>query len=106
MTTNGCYDRLVFKKISGLLGGNVRHMSTAAAPIDNNVLEFLKVCFCCPIIEGYGLTETSGGSSITWANDSVVGHVGGPLPCVKWRLQDVPEMSYYSTDKPYPRGEL
>ena len=106
MTTNGCYDRLVFKKIAGLLGGNVRHMSTAAAPIDNNVLEFLKVCFCCPIIEGYGLTETSGGSSITWANDPVVGHVGGPLPCVKWRLQDVPEMSYYSTDKPYPRGEL
>ncbi len=81
-------------------------MITASAPIDTNVLEFLKVCFCCPIIEGYGLTETSGGSSITWANDPVVGHVGGPLPCVKWRLQDVPEMSYYSTDKPYPRGEL
>jgi long-chain acyl-CoA synthetase len=57
-------------------------------------------------MEGYGLTETSGGSSITLPFDPVMGHVGGPLNCVKWRLQDVPEMSYFHTDKPYPRGEL
>ena len=44
------------------------------------------------MLEGYGLTETSGGSSVTWRNDPVVGHVGGPLACVKWRLLDVPEM--------------
>jgi len=81
-------------------------MITGSAPIDPAVLELLKVCFCCPFFEGYGLTETSGGSSVTLPNDPVTGHVGGPLPCVKWRLQDVPEMSYFSTDKPYPRGEL
>ena len=23
-----------------------------------------------------------------------------------WRLRDVPELGYYLTDKPYPRGEL
>ncbi len=81
-------------------------MITGSAPIDSNVLQLLRVCFCCPFMEGYGLTETSGGSSVTWPADPVVGHVGGPLPCVKWRLQDVPEMQYFSTDKPYPRGEL
>jgi long-chain acyl-CoA synthetase len=81
-------------------------MVTASAPIDPAVLEFLKVSFCCPFHEGYGLTESSGGSSITWANDPVAGHVGGPVPPVKWRLMDVPEMQYLSTDKPYPRGEL
>lgn len=70
------------------------------------MLEFFKVCFCCPVLEGYGLTETSGGASCTWANDPVAGHVGGPLSCVKWRLKDVPEMGYTSADKPYPRGEL
>ena len=66
----------------------------------------MKICFSCPVLEGYGLTETSGGSSVTWRNDPVVGHVGGPLACVKWRLKDVPEMQYLTTDKPYPRDEL
>jgi long-chain acyl-CoA synthetase len=89
-----------------MLGGQMKALITASAPIDPNVLEFLKVCFCVPMHEGYGLTETSGGSSCTWANDPVVGHVGGPVTCVKWRLMDVPEMQYFSTDKPYPRGEL
>ena len=81
-------------------------MITASAPIDPNVLDLLKVAFSCPVVEGYGLTETSGGSSFTKIEDPVTGHVGGPTQCVKWRIMDVPEMSYLSTDKPYPRGEL
>jgi long-chain acyl-CoA synthetase len=96
----------VFRKIAAMMGGNVRFMITGSAPIEPSVLELLKICFCCPFMEGYGLTETSGGSSVTWPNDPNTGHVGGPLPCVKWRLQDVEGMGYFSTDKPYPRGEL
>ena len=60
---------------------------------------------CCPFLEGYGLTETSGASSTSWIGDPTTGHVGGPLPCVKWRLMDLPEMGYLTTDNP-PRGEL
>lgn len=81
-------------------------MITASAPIDPNVLDLLKVAFCCPVVEGYGLTETSGGSSFTHPADAITGHVGGPTCCIKWRLMDIPEMSYLSSDKPYPRGEL
>jgi long-chain acyl-CoA synthetase len=105
-TRSGCYDKLIFNKISAMLGGNVRIMVTASAPIDKEVLNFLKVAFCCPIVEGYGLTEVSGGASVTATTDPVAGHVGGPLPCIKFRLKDVPEMEYLSTDKPYPRGEI
>jgi long-chain acyl-CoA synthetase len=57
-------------------------------------------------MEGYGLTEVSGGASVTFPEDPVSGHVGGPLRCVKWRIKDIPEMNYFSTDKPYPRGEI
>lgn len=88
------------------MGGRVRLMITGSAPIDQSVLEYLKICFCCPIHEGYGLTETSGGSTITKANDPVNGHVGAPIKYLRIKLKDVPEMGYHASDKPYPRGEI
>lgn len=48
------YDKIVFSKFKAFLGGNVRMMLTGASPISEEVINFLKVCFCCPIIEGYG----------------------------------------------------
>lgn len=96
----------MFKKTKAILGGNVRNMSSGSAPIDKDVLDFLKICFCAPISEAYGLTETSGASCITSVDDKLTGHVGGPSEAVKFRLKDLPEMSYLSTDKPYPRGEI
>lgn len=77
--TSGCYDKLVFNKMRALLGSEVKMMVTGSAPIDATVLNFLKICFCVPLLEGYGLTETSGGSSTTLAEDPKAGHVGGPL---------------------------
>ena len=104
--THGCWDTLVFKKMSALLGGQVRYMVTGSAPIDKTVIDFLKICFSCPIVEGYGLTESAAGTCIMDVDDAVTGHVGGPIEAVKFRLKDLPEMNYTSSDKPYPRGEI
>ena len=104
--THGCYDALVFKKTKALLGGNVRSMVTGSAPIDKAVIDYLKICFCCPIAEGYGLTESAAGSCVCAMDDPVTGHVGGPVESVKIRLKDLPEMNYLSSDLPYPRGEI
>jgi len=41
------WDCLVFNKVKAILGGNVRFMLTGSAPIGADVLELLKVCFCC-----------------------------------------------------------
>ena len=52
--THRVYDSTLLKKIRAILGGNVRLMSTGAAPINGEVLLFLKVAFSCQIHEGYG----------------------------------------------------
>lgn len=80
-------------------------MLTGSAPLAKDVLDFLKICFCCPFFEGYGMTETSAGSCLTIAGDPLSGHVGGPVANVKIRLRDIPEMGYLHTDNP-PRGEI
>ena len=52
-------------------------MISGSAPLLPEVQNFLKVCMCAPLIEGYGQTETTGAMFITDANDPVVRHVGG-----------------------------
>jgi len=100
------YDAIVCAKFKAFLGGRVRFMATGSAPISPEVLNFLKVCFCCPVVEGYGQTESCACSCISVPIDPIAGHVGGPLPCIKMRLADLPDMNYFSNDKPYPRGEI
>jgi len=103
--THGFYDKLVFKKVKQVLGGRVRLVVTASAPISGDVLDFLKVAFCCPILEAYGQTETSGASTATLPTESRSGHVGGPVGCVEIKLQSVPEMGYLTDSWP-PKGEI
>lgn len=95
----------MFKDIRNLTGGQVRIMITGSAPIAGEILTFLKAVFGCPLLEGFGQTETSAPASLTFAEDPTAGHVGGPINCVKFRLKDIPEMSYFATDE-NPRGEL
>jgi acyl-CoA synthetase (AMP-forming)/AMP-acid ligase II len=42
-----------------LLGGNVKYISSGAAPLTPEVHEILKICFSCEAIQGYGMTEVS-----------------------------------------------
>jgi long-chain acyl-CoA synthetase len=83
-----------------MLGGNVRVLGTASAPINPDIMKFLKVSFCAEMIEGYGMTESCGGSVGTVEGETSYGHVGGPNAGVKIRLKDVPEMNYYHTNTP------
>ena len=109
--THGCYDALVFKKMKAFLGGRVRICVTGSAPVNRDVLNFLKVAFCCPIIEAYGLTESTAAATGTRKEDPESGHVGGPIHCVEIKLVDVPDMNYTSHSKdeqghPAPAGEI
>uniref|UniRef100_A0A2C9WB40 Long-chain-fatty-acid--CoA ligase n=1 Tax=Manihot esculenta TaxID=3983 RepID=A0A2C9WB40_MANES len=100
------WDRLVFNKIRERLGGRVRFMGSGASPLSPDVMEFLKICFSCRVVEGYGMTETSCLISSIDEGDNLIGHVGSPNPACEIKLADVPEMNYTSDDQPYPRGEI
>lgn len=109
--THALYDKVVFGKFRETLGGRVRVMLTGSAPISKEVLNFLKVCFCVQIHEGYGQTESAAPASITWTKDPTCGHVGAPYPACDFKLVDIPDMNYTSEDKdehgnPMPRGEI
>jgi len=78
---------------------------TGSAPIAAEVIDFLKVCFCVPVLEGYGMTETCGGACGVLNTETIPGVVGGPNACMKIKLRDIPEMGYLSTNIP-PKGEI
>eukprot|EP00347_Sterkiella_histriomuscorum_P021352 403334285 len=110
-TTHAIYDGLVFNKFRAILGGRVRTMITGSAPISKEVLNFLKIAFCCPILEGYGQTECGAPATLTWSNDPQSGHVGSPFSACDIKLVDVPDMHYTSLDvdekgESHPRGEV
>ncbi|ORZ39192.1 hypothetical protein BCR44DRAFT_41242 [Catenaria anguillulae PL171] len=104
--THMIWDRLVFSKVQAALGGRAKFILTGSAPLSAEVMEFLRICFACEVMEGYGQTEACAAASCTWVGDYETGHVGAPIPCCEVKLIDVPEMNYRAIDLPYPRGEI
>jgi len=110
-TTHALYDKLVFGKVKAVLGGRVKTLFTAAAPINGDVLKFLKICFSATFYEIYGQTENSGAATYTKPGDPLIGHIGNVIPGIQAKVQDIPDMKYFATDKDeagnsLPRGEL
>ena len=73
------FDKLVFSKIRHAMGGKVEHAISGGAPLGTRLGHFFRG-IGVNILEGYGLTETTAGSTLnlTWAQK--IGSVGRPLP--------------------------
>jgi len=67
---------------------------------------FMNICFCCPVNQGYGLTETCAAGTCCDDEDLNTGHVGPPLMCNDVMLRDWKEGGYSTSNKPYPQGEV
>merc|ERR1712224_543140 len=97
-------DKIIFSKIKARLGGNVRLMIGGGAPLAPHVETFLRVAMCCPVVQGYGLTETAAASFVAVPDDmEMMSTIGVPFPSIEYRLEAVPEMNYYPSSNP-PRG--
>jgi fatty acid CoA ligase FadD9 len=81
-----------------LLGGRFVSAMTGSAPTSQEMKAFVESYLDIHLTEGYGSTETPGGILVD-------GQVRRP-PVIDYKLRDVPELGYFDTDRPHPRGEL
>jgi fatty acid CoA ligase FadD9 len=90
-------DRIMMEMRASFLGDRILLATLGSAPTPPEVVSFLRRCFDVPVIDGYGSTE---------AGPLTVDDVVDADVVMQWKLMDVPELGYRTTDQPYPRGEL
>ena len=90
-------------KIIGLFGGRLKTLVTGSAPVAPEILTFFREVLDCDVREGYGQTQTTAATFVTYEGDANYGHVGGINKSAEFKLVDVPEMNYTSESNP-PKG--
>jgi long-chain acyl-CoA synthetase len=99
-------EEVLFQNVRNLFGGNVEQCVTGAAPIAPEILEFFYACGV-PVMEGYGMTETSTSATVNTPEAYRFGSVGKPMSGVEAKIADDGELllrgpniftSYYKND--------
>ena len=80
-----------------LLGGRFIFAMTGSAPTSPELKVWVDALLEMPLLDGYGSTEAG---MVLFD-----GKVQRP-PVLDYKLVDVPDLGYFSTDQPHPRGEL
>jgi long-chain acyl-CoA synthetase len=77
----------LYSRVRGLFGGDIHRAVTGAAPIAPEILEFFYACGV-PVLEGWGMTETTGVGTVCTLDHVRFGTVGRPLPGVEIRIAE------------------
>src|SRR6476469_6510514 len=80
-----------------LLGGRYIFAMTGSAPTSPELKTWVESLLELHLLDGYGSTEAG---MVLFD-----GEIQRP-PVVGYKLVDVPDLGYFATDRPYPRGEL
>jgi fatty acid CoA ligase FadD9 len=80
-----------------LLGGRFIIAMTGSAPISAELTAWVESVLQMRLVDGYGSTE---------AGMAMFDGVVQRPPVIDYKLVDVPDLGYFATDRPYPRGEF
>ncbi|MGO1949752.1 MAG: AMP-dependent synthetase/ligase [Mycobacteriaceae bacterium] len=80
-------DKLVMSKIRARFGDNVRYFISGSAALNTYIARWFGAAGM-PILEGYGLTETSAASCLTRPEIYRAGYVGRPLEGIEGRIAE------------------
>ncbi|WP_406294421.1 thioester reductase domain-containing protein [Embleya sp. NBC_00888] len=81
-----------------MLGGRIVSALCGSAPLSASMHTFMASVLGTKVVDCYGSTETT--------RAVVVDQRVRRPPVTDYRLVDVPELGYFATDRPHPRGEL
>jgi long-chain acyl-CoA synthetase len=101
------FDKLVYGKLRATFGGKLNFALSGGAALGSRLGHFFNGVGL-PVLEGYGLTETTAGSTLNRSDAMRVGTVGQPIPGVTVRIADDGEVlikgphifqGYWNNDK-------
>ncbi|TMV08734.1 long-chain fatty acid--CoA ligase [Ruegeria sediminis] len=89
------WDRLVLRNLRRMLGmDKLRRGGTGAAPISPALLKWYWA-IGVPLVEGYGMTETSGIATINTPEENKLGTIGKAVPGIDVRIADDGEIQVH-----------
>ncbi|MCZ8381556.1 carboxylic acid reductase [Mycobacterium sp. CPCC 205372] len=90
-------DQVIAEMRRNLLGGRFIGAMTGSAPLSPEMRSWVERLLDMHLVDGYGSTE---------AGAVFVDGVVRRPPVIDYKLVDVPDLGYFHTDRPHPRGEL
>jgi long-chain acyl-CoA synthetase len=90
---HGLYDKLVYGKLRAVLGGQASYAVSGGAPLGDRLGHFFRG-IGVPVLEGYGLTETTAALAVNLPGGIRIGTVGKPLPGVTVAVADDGELLF------------
>ena len=87
------FDRLVYGKLRAALGGKAQYAISGGAPLGERLAHFFRG-IGVPVLEGYGLTETTAALAVNLPGESKIGTVGRPIPGTEVKVGEDGELLF------------